>query len=75
MEKNPILKQFYDNPNQVEAVKDFLIKQLHVMAVQKVMKREDTSGIADAKEVVEQSFIRLKEIYGETPKPNISNSR
>ncbi len=71
----PALKAFYDNEIQREAVKDFIVKQLHVMAVQKVMKREDTSGLADAKDVVEQTFIRLDEIYGNKPKPSVSNSR
>lgn len=72
---NPILKTFYDNENQRETVKEFMLECLNQLAIQRVMKRESTLSLADAKEVVEQSFIRLKEIYGETPKPIISSSR
>lgn len=72
---NPNLKTFHDNENQREAVKDFILDYLKELAVERVMNREDTSSLADAKEVVEQSFIKLKELYGLKPKPIIPNSR
>lgn len=72
---NPHLKTFYDNENQRESVKEFMIQCLHELAVERVMKREDTTSLADAQDVVENTFIRLREIYGEKPKPNISSSR
>lgn len=72
---NPHLKTFYDNENQRESVKEFMIQCLHELAVERVMKREDTTSLADAHDVVENTFIRLREIYGEKPKPNISSSR
>jgi hypothetical protein len=72
---NPILKTFYDNENQREAVREFIFECLNELAIKRVMARESTLSLADAKEVVEQSFIRLREIYGEKPKPNISSSR
>jgi hypothetical protein len=71
---NP-LKIFYDNEIAREAFKEFQLECLNEMAIKRVMARESTLSLADAKEVVEQSFIRLREIYGEKPKPNISSSR
>lgn len=72
---NNTLKTFYDNETQREAVKEFMLECLNEEAVNRVMKREDTKSLADAREVVLQTFIKLKEIYGEKPKPSISSSR
>jgi hypothetical protein len=72
---NPALKVFYDNENQREAVKEFMIQCLQELAVERVFERKDTGSIADAKDVVEHTFIRLSEIYGETPKTHKSNVR
>ncbi len=69
------LKTFYDNESQREAVREFMIACLEELAVKRVFSKEDVASLADAKEVVEHTFIRLKEIYGEKPKPNIPNSR
>ena len=69
------LKQFYDNETQREAFKAFMIECLNELAIERVMKRQDISGIADAKVLVDKTFIKLKEIYGEKPKPIIKSSR
>ncbi len=63
------LKTFYENQIQREAVKEFMIQCLNELAVERVMNREDVSSLADAKDVVSLAFIRLREIYGEAPKP------
>ena len=69
------LRPFYENENQREAVRGFLIECLKEMAVERVMKREETGDIADAKEAIEEAFIKLKELYGEAPKPSHPSSR
>ena len=69
------LKTFYDNEIQREAVKEFMLECLNELAVERVMKREDTLSLADAKDVVVKTFIRLREIYGDKPKPSTPSSR
>ncbi len=69
------LKVFHDNEVLREAVKEFMFECLKEIAVERVMKRENTVAIADAKEVIEKAFIKLEELYGEKPKPSISSSR
>lgn len=69
------LKTFQDNEVEREAVKEFMIECLNELAVDRVMKREDTASLADTKEVVEKLFIRLREVYGNNPKPVHQNSR
>lgn len=72
---NPNLRTFYNNENQREAVKEFMLECLKEMAVDKSFKGESTDHIKDCKQVVENTFTRLREIYGKQPKPSISNSR
>ena len=70
-----LLKRFYENENEREAVKAFLIECLEELAIERVMKKENTDAIADAKEVIENSFTRLKEEFEETPKTTPHSSR
>lgn len=70
-----ILKVFYTNDTQREAVKEFMLQCFNEWALEKVMKHEDTKDLANAREVVLQAFIKLREVYGEEPKPRISSSR
>lgn len=69
------LKIFYDNEITREAVKEFILECLNELAVERVMKREDTASLADAREVVLQSFTKLREIYQNEEKRNPSSSR
>lgn len=72
---NNHLKTFYDNELQREAVKEFMIECVKELAISKAFNGESTQHIADCKHVVENTFIKLKEIYGEKPKSSISSSR
>ena len=69
------LRPFYENENQREAVRAFLHDCLKEMAVERVMQREATGDIADAKEVIDEAFIKLKELYEADPKPSHPSSR
>ncbi len=72
---NPTLKSFQDHEAMREAVKDFMMGCVNELAIEKVMKRENTESIADAKEIIEKAFIKLKELYATAPKPKRPNSR
>lgn len=69
------LRTFYENETEREAVKEFLIECLEEVAVKRVMSRENTTSLADAKDVVEETFIKLSELFGKKPKPNVQSSR
>jgi len=72
---NPILKHFNTDETLRDTVKEYLIDYLNTLAIKRVMKQEDTKGVADAHEVIIGAFIKLKEDYGVEPKPIISSSR
>lgn len=44
-------------------------------AVEKTLAREDTSGIADANDIIKEAFIGLQEQFGDNPKPKLTSSR
>lgn len=72
---NPALRRFYENETGREAVKAFQMECLNDLAVDRVMKKEDTNGIADAKEIIENMFIKLEGEYGEKPTSTHRGSR
>lgn len=65
---NP-LNQFQNDEHIREAVKSFFLEQLDKVALNRVYNKESTEGIADAKEVIENSFVELQELY--SPKKNV----
>lgn len=63
MTVNPLLKQFYDDPNLKEAWAAFIIEELNQEALRRVYKGEDTAAIKEAKDVIAASFKRLNELF------------
>ena len=59
-----ILRKLYELPEMCEAFKQFQIQVLEEIAIERVFSKEDTTAIADAKEVIIKSFDKLDEIYG-----------
>lgn len=60
-----LLKQFYDNEGEREAVKEFMFEALKELAVERVFDKQSVSGIYEGKKAVEKAFDRLQEIYGQ----------
>lgn len=58
-----LLNQFTNDEHTREAVKAFFLAELDKLALEKVYEGKDTTGIKDAKETIERSFIELKELY------------
>lgn len=75
MNPTSLLGQFYANDPQREAVKEFFVDMLKELAVEKAFAGEDTLGIAEAKQVIDNAFVRLDQTYGKMEKPIISSSR
>ncbi len=72
---NPTLKTFYENQNERETVKLFLIETLKGIAVERAFNGQDTYGIQEANEAIIKMFDKLDEIYGKIKPPVIGNSR
>lgn len=68
-----ILQTFYSNEILRETVKDFLIKTANDIALDRLDKGEDAKSVAEAKKVVGEAFIKLKEMFEVKPEPNIKN--
>lgn len=70
-----ILRNFYNNPTQRDAVRTFQIDMLGEMAKDLAFRGKDTAGIAEAKMAIEKSFDKLEELYAAKEKPVSVNTR
>ncbi len=57
------LKDFYLNEAMRNDVKTYLIDFLKVQAIDKTFKREDTSAVAEAKEILDKAFSDLDILF------------
>lgn len=57
------LKDFYLNEAMRNDVKTYLIDFLKVQAIEKTFKREDTSAVAEAKEILDKAFSDLDILF------------
>lgn len=57
------LKDFYLNESMRNEVKTYLIDFLKVQAIAKAFAREDTSSVAEAKEVLDKAFENLDILF------------
>ncbi len=73
--KNQLLKQFYDNEGQREAVKVFMLEVLKELAVEKTFTGHPITGIKEAHELVNKMFDKLAELYAIIDPPITHNSR
>lgn len=70
-----ILQAFYADQHTREAVKSFLLEQLDEIALDRIYKGENVSGIKDAKQTIEYAFIELGERYEPKKEKEILSSR
>jgi len=57
------LKDFYLNEVMRNDVKTYLIDFLKVQAIEKAFAKEDTSAVAEAKEVLDKAFENLEVLF------------
>ena len=57
------LKDFYLNEVMRNDVKTYLIDFLKVQAIEKAFAKEDTSSVAEAKEVIDEAFNNLEILF------------
>ena len=69
-----LLSDFYQDEATRETVKSFLLASLDKLALKKVYKKEDTSGVADAKVAIEEAFEDLEDLIQTSTKKKINKS-
>lgn len=57
------LKDFYLNESMRNDVKTYLIDFLKGQAIEKAFAKEDTSSVAEAKEVIDKAFENLEILF------------
>lgn len=70
-----LLKIFHTDEHTREAVKEFMIGQLQLMAVETVFAKGSVEGIYEARKLVDKMFNRLAELYAPLKKPSTESSR
>ncbi len=70
---NPILKQFYENSSEREAVREFLIESLKEMAVERVFSKGAVAGIYEGRKAIDKAFDKLQQEYGIVKKADITS--
>lgn len=58
------LRTFYNNETQREALKEFMVETIREIAADKAIDGQDTSGIKEGRECIEQTFDKLEKKYG-----------
>lgn len=58
-----LLKDFYLNEAMRNEVQTYLMDFLKVQAIEKAFAKEDVSGIADAKQVLDKAFSNLEILF------------
>ena len=58
-----MLRDFYYNEEMRTQVQEYLVEYLHKRAIEKVFDREDTSGVAEAKEIIDGAFENLSSMF------------
>ena len=67
---NELLQQFYAHTMMKDAVFDYLQETLKSYALERLFAHKDVTGIAEAKDVVDKAFIRLREEFEPITKNN-----
>lgn len=72
---NNILRTFYNNEVEREAVRGFMVETLGQIAIERAFGGEATQGIQEARECINKMFDKLEELYDIIKAPVIINSR
>lgn len=67
------LLEFYNDKPMMIALADFLAAQLKEVALERVFRKQDTTALPDAQEVIERAFAALKNRYDKEPKRLVEN--
>lgn len=62
------LQDFFNNKGMKDNVQAYLIEFLKQEAIKKVFEREETSGVSEAKELIDKAFENLEVLFSPKPK-------
>lgn len=62
-----MLKDFYINESMRNEVKGYITDFIKVETLRKVFEREDVSGVAEARELIDKAFDNLEIMFSSTP--------
>lgn len=65
-----LLRQFNGDISTKEQLIDFIHEHINSTAIEKMYKGDDVSHIKDAKELIDEAFDLLEEMYGIKVEPN-----
>lgn len=65
------LQEFYNDKETKDNVKNYLIEFLKEEGSKKMFNKEDVSGFADAKEVIEKAFDNMEYMFSPKQKEKI----
>jgi len=68
------LKQFYEDKELLNEVKDYFIKFIELKTIENVFDRKDVSGLADAKDYIDGAFEQLDVEFASKPKKKDLNN-
>jgi len=63
------LLAFYNDKDQKENVRNYLMEQLMEEGIERMFNKEDTTGIADAKIVIDKAFDNLEVLFNKKAEP------
>lgn len=71
---NPLF-QFYQDSSTRETFKAFMLAQLDEMALETLYAGKDVKGFQEARELVDKTFSKLKDLYAPKDKAVVESSR
>jgi hypothetical protein len=57
------LKEFYKDKAMMDAVAAHFVTVLHAIAIERVFKKQDTTALPDARDILKRGFAELKDRY------------
>jgi hypothetical protein len=70
---NNFLYTFQNDENTREAVKQFIVEYFNKVAVDRVFEGEKVEHLKDARDVMEEAFVELRELYQKEEEKKIVN--
>ena len=67
------IKEFYDDRETANNVREFLLQHLEKVAVEKVFSGEDVKGFPLAKEAIENAFEAMATMFEPKPVRKVTN--
>lgn len=65
------LQEFYNETETRDNVKNYLLDFLKEEGSKKMFNKEDVTGYADAKEIIEKAFDNLEYLFASKPKEKV----